>query len=204
MILGLIACLPCAPEQEASAPKQGGVRGRVSVDVEGVRLRDVLPLVVYLDAPSGRLAYPVPADVPVISQKDARFSPAFLVIAAGQTVSLANDDRIVHNVFSYSPPKRFDLGLYPTGETRKVTIEKPGVTDLFCSIHSKMNATIFVAPSPYFSQLGPSGSFEIGNVPPGKYLMKAWCRKLPESKQIVEVAPGKVSDVPIPLRGEEH
>lgn len=191
---------------EASPPgcEAGKVAGRLTLELPGVKLADVRPIVVFLDASAGRLSYSVPPKIPVISQKNARFSPPFMAIAAGQTVELDNDDRIVHNVFSYSPPKRFDLGLYPAGETRRVTFDKPGVTDLFCSIHSKMNATIFVAPSPYFSEVEPDGAFEIEGIPPGRYVLKTWCRKLPGLEQTIEVSGAGVTSVRLSLDGGAH
>src|SRR5262245_40818603 len=65
--------------------ESGGVRGRVTLGVEDADLSSVQPLVVFLDAPSGRLDYPVPKEVPKISQKNATFSPSFLLITAGQS-----------------------------------------------------------------------------------------------------------------------
>jgi len=188
----------------SSAPKAGGVKGRLSISIEGVRFDQLGPLVVYLDAREGSLSFVPPSDVPVISQKGVRFTPPFLVIAAGQTVNLANDDRIVHNVFSYSPPKRFDLGLYPKGESRLVRFGTPGVIDLFCSIHAKMNATIFVSPSPYHCLSGPGGEFEIPGVPAGLYRLRCWSRKLPPAERLIEVTHGETTkaDLEIPRSKE--
>jgi plastocyanin len=196
--LGLLVGLRALP-QDAGAlpPERCTLTGRLTLPLEGVRLAEVAPLVAYLDGVSERLRYPVPREVPVISQKDAHFSPSFLIVAAGQTVSLTNDDRIVHNVFSFSPPKRFDLGLYPEGEKKQVTFDKPGATDLFCSIHSKMNATVFVAPSPYYAQVSPSGAFLLTGVPPGSYRLKVWSRKLPEIEREVLLGPGAPTAVEI-------
>src|SRR5262249_39814956 len=70
-----------------------------------------------------------------ISQTGMRFSPSLLVVVAGQTVEMPNDDNVAHNVFSYSPAKKFNLGLYPKGESKTVTFDQPGLVDLFCSIH---------------------------------------------------------------------
>jgi plastocyanin len=186
--------------QDSPAPKAGGVKGRLSIAIEGVWFDQLGPIVVYLDAREGSLSFVPPTEVPVVSQKDVRFTPAFLVITAGQTVNLANDDRIVHNVFSYSPPKRFDLGLYPKGESRLVRFDTPGVIDLFCSIHVKMNATIFAAPSPYHCVAGPGGEFEITGVPSGLYRLRSWSRKLPAADRLIEVTPAActTADLEIP------
>src|SRR5262249_12598292 len=85
-------------------------------------------------------AWAVPKDAALISQRGARFKPEFLVVAAGQTVNMPNDDRITHNVFSVSPPKKFDLGHYPQGQSKAVRFDNPGVVDLFCNIHENMHA----------------------------------------------------------------
>jgi hypothetical protein len=169
------------------------VRGQVSISLPGVRLADVSPVVVYLTALEGRLRYTIPEHRPKIAQKNARFKPSFLVIAVGQTVSIPNRDGILHNVFSYSEAKQFDLGLYPKGEQRAVTFPKPGVVPLYCSIHASMNATILVAPSPYHAIVSRAGSFTIRNAPPGRYRLKTWSRKLPPLERTIEVKAGKAT-----------
>jgi plastocyanin len=183
--VALIAAADDASRPAAAAA--ASVRGRVRLAVEGVRIADVGPIVAYLDALEGRLAYAVPADVPEIHQKNARFVPPFLAVAAGQTVALVNDDAITHNVFSYSKPNDFDLGLYPRGESRMRTFREPGVVRLYCSIHKTMNAVVFVAPSPYFAAADASGAFELGGVPPGRYRLKVWNAMLPAAEQPIEV-----------------
>src|SRR2546425_11772208 len=154
------------------AVEPGSVRGTVVVLVEGVRLADVGPLVVFLDGVAGALEYQVPSQVLRISQKNAKFSPSFLVVARGQTVEMPNDDTIFHNVFSYSKPNEKELGLYPKGESRSVTFPHAGVVRVYCSIHESMSATIFVAPSPYHVVAEASGAFAIPDVPPGRYRLR--------------------------------
>lgn len=198
LLVALLALLPGAEAQEA---KTSTLRGKVTLGIEGISLEQAGPLVVYLEAREGKVPFDVPREVPVMSQKDARFSPPFMAITAGQTVSLANDDRIVHNVFSYSPPKKFDLGLYPKGEYRSVTFDLPGVVDLFCSIHAKMNATIFVAPTPYFAVVGAGGGYEIPGVPPGKYHLRCWSRKLPAIERELDVSRDVTIEADLVFRG---
>jgi len=175
----------------ASAPaKAESVSGKVILALDGTTIADVSPIVVYLTSADGRNEYEPPGGVPRIRQKDARFSPSFLLVVAGQTVEMPNDDVIIHNVFSFSKGNKFDLGLYPRGESRRVKMRHPGVVRIYCSIHESMNGLIFVSPSPYFATVRPSGSFELEAVPPGKYLVKTWSPVLPEITKQVEVAPG--------------
>jgi plastocyanin len=119
-------------------------------------------------------SWTLPATTPVMSQRGAKFAPDFLVVVVGQTVRMPNDDRLIHNVFSISTPKKFDLGHYSQGESRSVTFEKPGIVDLFCNIHENMHATIVVVPSTFYAVADDSGHFSIRGVPPGTYTVRAY------------------------------
>lgn len=176
----------------------GRIHGRVALDLAGTRLADVGPVVVYLDGADGPLPVREGA-IATVHQKDARFSPRFLAIAAGQSVTMANDDAIYHNVFSYSKPNDFDLGLYAAGQSRTVPFRHPGVVKTYCSIHESMSGTIFVAPSPWFAAVGADGRFELRDVPPGRYRLKTWCEKLPPTERTVTLGPGGELALDVPL-----
>jgi len=191
-VLGMLALLawPVLPAAGQEA-ESGNVRGRVRLEVDGTRIADAGPIVAYLEPLGGAPAPPVPGAVPKVYQKDARFSPQFLAIAAGQSVAMPNDDAIYHNVFSYSTPNDFDLGLYPAGESRSVTFRHAGVVRTYCSIHESMSGTIFVAPNRYFAVMRPSGDFEIRDVAPGRYKLTTWCERLPAVSREIQVQPGR-------------
>jgi plastocyanin len=174
--------------------RAGEVRGRVGVGVSGASIEDAGPIVVYLESSTTQpLSFTLPKRPLEIHQKDASFSPNFLVIAAGETVVMPNDDVIFHNVFSYSTPNDFDLGLYPRGESRAKTFQYPGVVRVYCSIHESMNATIFVAPSIWHAIADARGEFTIPDVPPGTYRLRTWNRRLPPASQVVQVNGGAVT-----------
>jgi plastocyanin len=177
----------------------GGVHGRVTLAVEGATIAEARPLIVFLDAVKGALDYRVPTEVPKISQRDATFSPDFLVVAARQRVELPNDDLIVHNVFSASKPNQLDLGLYPKGESKTVAFDHPGAVSVYCSIHESMNALIFVAPSPYHSEVGTAGTFTIADVPPGTYRLRTWSPMLPEASGEVTVVARKFTEAALSI-----
>jgi len=178
-----------------ASPAFGGeVRGKVGLGVTGANVEEAGPIVVYLESAGPQpLTFQLPKRPLEIHQHDASFTPAFIVIAAGETVVMPNDDVIFHNVFSYSTPNDFDLGLYPRGESRSKTFSYPGVVRVYCSIHESMSATIFVAPSIWHSLADAKGEFEIKDVPPGKYRLRTWNRRLPPATQLVEVTGGAVT-----------
>jgi plastocyanin len=121
-----------------------------------------------------------------LTQKDATFQPHVLPVYAGTTVEWPNKDDILHNVFSDSPAKRFDLELYkgnPPGKA--VQFDQPGRVDVFCSIHSQMHCIVLVLENPYFSATDSKGRYTIADVPAGIYKLKAWHERMPA--QIKEV-----------------
>jgi plastocyanin len=188
----------------AAAASAGELRGHVKLGVQGVDLGDAGPVVVYLEGSDSQLHFELPRRSLAIHQKDANFAPPFLVIAAGETVTMPNDDVIFHNVFSYSTPNDFDLGLYPRGESRAKTFQYPGVVRIYCSIHESMNATIFVAPSIWHAVVGAKGDYTIRDVPPGKYRLRTWNRRLPPASLLVEVdGNGATADIVV-AAGNAH
>lgn len=180
------------------ARAESDVRGRVVLDLPGMRLADLGPIVVYVAAEPGVAAAP-PAAMPSLHQRNAAFLPGFLAIAAGQNVAMPNDDMIFHNVFSYSKPNDFDLGLYAAGDSRTVAFKHPGAVKLYCSIHESMNGMIFVAPTPYFDVVDSDGYFALRGVPPGKHRIRTWNEKLPDTEQTTTVPPSGVSALDISL-----
>jgi len=123
------------------------------------------------------LDHPTPLIVPdtpfVMAQENTAFVPDLMVVPVGATVTFPNRDAFFHNVFSYSPPRNFDLGRYPKGETRTVTFEMSGIVRLFCEIHASMFASIAVVNTNR-SQIVPAGSeFVFTDVEPGRYRLLA-------------------------------
>jgi plastocyanin len=148
---------------------------------------------VYLEPVDPRVASSVapPEKVEVVSQKGAKFAPSLLVIARGQTVEFRNDEQrpVEHNVFSRSPAKPFDLGLFPPPQAKRVTFSEPGPVQLYCSIHRYMDGVIYVCPTPYFATVGADGSFSIDDVPVGEWRARTWQRsaRFDDAEQVVRV-----------------
>jgi plastocyanin len=123
-----------------------------------------------------------------VAQEGAVFSPHVLPIMVGTSVEWPNNDKIYHNVFSMSDAKQFDLGLYKNNPPdKRVTFDKPGRVDVFCSIHTSMNCIVLVLENPYFASTDQNGNFKIPNVPPGKYKLKAWHERLPADEREITV-----------------
>ena len=81
----------------------------------------------------------------VVAQKDKKFSTGAVQAKVGDTLVFRNDDPFFHNIFSLSESQTFDLGSYPQGEARKVTLKKEGVVEIECAIHPEMKMSVKVA-----------------------------------------------------------
>lgn len=110
----------------------------------------------------------------VVDQRNKVFLPHVTVVTLGTTVEFPNNDTIFHNVFAYFNAKKFDLGMYPRGATKRVTFDKAGVVSILCNIHSEMSAYIYVSESPYYAITDKKGKFKMADVPPGTYTLRGW------------------------------
>jgi len=124
---------------------------------------------------------------PKLAQKDQCFQPRVLPISVGTTVDFPNLDPIYHNVFSASPIKRFDLGKYPRGHSKSVTFDRAGLVNVYCDIHSHMEAFVLVLSTHVFTQPDGSGNYALPPVPPGTYTLHLWHPDLRETKREVTV-----------------
>ncbi|HEY0195158.1 MAG TPA: hypothetical protein VGC42_28785 [Kofleriaceae bacterium] len=110
----------------------------------------------------------------VVEQRDKTFLPHVLAVPPGSTVAFPNFDGVYHNVFSISPTKKFDVGLYKDGDTRELKFEKPGIVRLGCNIHAKMSAYILVVDAPHYVVVDGGKPFNFRSLAPGKYKVRAW------------------------------
>jgi plastocyanin len=175
--------LPGAASQGGGRDPYGGSGGKKTPPL--VDYNDRSEVVVYIEEAPGR--FPPLASNPVLNQQNTSFMPRVLPVLAGSTVDFPNNDNIFHNVFSFSDAKNFDLGLYPKGQSKSLTFDKPGVVRLYCSIHSEMSAVILVLQNPYFAMAKKGGEFAIEGVPAGNYTLVAWHERFPPARADVAV-----------------
>jgi plastocyanin len=191
-ITGTVSAKPPAgpPGESAGGDAYGSRRYKFVEKIDYAGLRD---FVVYIDQPISEITPGAPALAAVTTQKNANFEPHVLPIAVGTTVRWPNDDDIYHNVFSMSDTKEFDLGYYKKDKTPELVFDKTGRVDVFCAIHSKMHCIILVLPNSYFAAADVHGRYQIRDLPPGTYRVRAWHERLPSRTLSVTVpAEGEV------------
>jgi hypothetical protein len=90
----------------------------------------------------------------------------------------------------------------PPGSTMEDSFAREEIAiPVKCNVHPWMRGYIAVFKHPYFAVTGKDGSFDISNLPPGTYTIKAWHEKLGTSTQTVTIGAGEVKEVGFVFKG---
>jgi len=120
----------------------------------------------------------------VMDQVDLAFAPAVLVVRTGTPVIFPNSDTVAHQVYSFSPAKRFELGLYRGHPYQPVVFDHPGVVILGCNIHDNMLGYIIVTAAPFFGRTDTRGEWQGHDLPTGKFRVRVWHPLLNEPQDL--------------------
>ncbi len=178
------------------AVQSGSVVGTVAVTAKGKAKADASGVVVYMVG----FKQPPPKSVPTMTSKNRQFVPRVLAVTAGQKIDFPNADKFFHNVFSLSKARRFDLGQYKKGNSKKKTFPRKGIVEVYCNIHPKMSATILVLPNRAYAMTDARGRFAIKGVPPGKWKVFAYSRHAPRpARGEVTVVAGRAAQLKLAI-----
>ena len=146
-----------------------------------------------------------PAPIPdaVVDQVGCRYTPHVQAVTVGTTLSLLNNDAVLHNVHAVkdgiaTPATVFNFAMPFKGEKIPTVLRHPATLRLRCDAgHTWMSAYIHVFDHPYFAVTDGKGHFTIKDVPPGRYTLVYWHEPLDDKKEAVvktatvEVSTGK-------------
>lgn len=135
-----------------------------------------------------------------MKQEGKQFVPRVLAVPKGTRVDFPNLDAVFHNVFSVTPDNSFDLGSYRQGESKSVTMTKPGVVSVYCNMHPQMVGYILVTPSHLYTRAGGDGFYRLANVPAGKHKLVAWAPNTKPVTTDVEVVEDEVTTVELEVK----
>jgi plastocyanin len=110
----------------------------------------------------------------LMDQQERRFTPYVIAVHTGESVLFANSDSVAHQVYSFSPVRQFELGLYRGKPRSPIVFDKPGVVVLGCNIHDNMIGYVYVTDAPHFGTTDASGQWRSRELAAGEYQIEIW------------------------------
>lgn len=119
----------------------------------------------------------------VMDQLNKTFVPQLLVLPPGSSVEFRNNDSVSHEIYSFSPAKKFQLPLYHGKPYPPVLFEHTGLVTLGCNIHDWMLAYVLVTDAPYFGQTDKTGSWSVDLPVHTSVLVSVWHPRMGEGAE---------------------
>lgn len=153
-----------------------------------IKDRKIKNVIVYLaEVKSGRA---VPNTPVTVTNLQCEFMPHVAIAFAGSTITMKNDDPMLHTFdvhASLSGAELFHFSLHEKGSSVTKTLSNAGLLEISCYIHPWQHAFVYVFDHPYAAITDENGKFVIRGVPPGTYTIEAWhealgIQKIPDVK----------------------
>lgn len=111
-----------------------------------------------------------------VDQQQKEFVANVTLLTRGSRANFPNSDDILHHVYSFSPPKVFELPLYGSGQNVDYyqLFDQPGIVELGCNIHDWMLGYVYVAETNLAVKTDATGQAVISNIPAGEYQVRIW------------------------------
>ena len=168
------------------------VAQEVMADAKG----DLQNVVVFVSEGLGDRTFDPPSQPVVVEQKGCLYQPHVLAVRANQTLELVNDDSTSHNIHPVPANNREWNKAEPPGSKMEEAFEREEVAiPVKCNVHPWMRGYIAVFKHPYFAVTGKDGAFDLSNLPPGTYTIKAWHEKLGTATQTVTIGANETKEI---------
>lgn len=187
-LLSLIVLTGCWALCVAPASASAATLTARILDQQGKPLSNA---VLTLQGPPGK-SIALKADM---DQRDQEFVPRVLAVHSNTQVKFPNSDNIRHQVYSFSPAKRFELRLYSGTPSDPLLFDKPGIVVLGCNIHDWMLGYIYVTDEPWFAVSDANGVVKFDDMPVGHYSATVWHPKT------IDMQPESGGEFDVPASG---
>lgn len=190
--------------QEYIISKDTAICGKGLYGVQTIRVKGkaLLDAVVYIEGVRRGKPFPASSKKTTINQRNCRFKPYLSVLMNGGELEAVNSDRTLHNIHVYELTRHGRSSVLNVSQPRKgnivakrISAAKGHALKVECDAHDFMQAYVFMARNPYYDLVDGNGGFEIPNVPPGRYVIRAWHPTLGEQSASVVVSPGRAATV---------
>lgn len=151
-------------------------------------------VIVFVAEGLGDRTFQPPAQPVTIEQKGCLYRPRVVALQANQKLDVVNSDSTTHNIHPMPVNNREWNKTQPPGLPIEESFAREEIAiPVKCNVHPWMRGYIAVFKHPYFSVTDKSGGFELKDLPPGTYTVKAWHEKLGTQSQKITVAAGQAA-----------
>jgi plastocyanin len=149
-------------------------------------------VIVYVAEGLGSQTFQPPEQPAVLEQKGCTYQPHVIALQANEKLSVVNADKTTHNIHPMPANNREWNKTQPPGVPIEESFAREEIAiPVKCNIHPWMHGYIAVFKHPFFAVTDKDGRFEVKNIPPGNYTIKAWHEKLGSQAQRATVQSGQ-------------
>jgi len=141
------------------------------------------------------------SSTPMLDQEGCRFEPHVLLVQAGESFDIGNNDDILHMIRAHSGANpAFNVGQPKFNKAFSKVLHNPEIIKVTCDVHDWMDAFLVVQAHPYYAISDADGLFTLDHVPPGTYELSLWHERLGLKTGTVTVDPNSETKVLIKLK----
>jgi len=139
-----------------------------------------------------------------LTNDDCTLDPYIQAMTTSGTLNVSNDDRALHTNKFINVGTGQVVGVAPFNDDGEVVpvdrFKEAMEVEVICEQHPWTHAWIAVLDHPYFAQTAANGTFVIGEVPAGKYHVRAWHPALGVVDDSVTVTAGQAVNIGFRIR----
>jgi hypothetical protein len=143
-----------------------------------------------------------------ILSENCKFFPDVNLIRQGEAFKVDNIDAVMHNSQVYQKEKgKILLNIpIPAEEVSEgiVTFKKKyKIMQMICGMHEFMQTWGYRVQNPYYFKTDAQGNYNIGDIPPGEYIVNAWHYLMKPQKRKIKIVAGETIDLSFVFDGDK-